>query len=323
MTNSLYPLKFKPILKEKIWGGQKLNTLLNKNSQSPNIGESWEISDVEGNTSIVANGKLIGLSLKQLLEIYKAELIGTKNYKKFGHTFPLLIKFIDAKADLSIQLHPNDEIASRRHNSFGKTEMWYVMQTNPNSNLIIGFNQEMTPEKYLNHLHNKTLTEILNYERVKSGDTFLIKEGKVHSIGSGVMLAEIQQTSDVTYRIYDWDRRDDLGEQRELHTELALEAINFSLKNDFKVEYKKEENKPNKMVCSPYFTTNYLKINQSIKINNTYDSFIIYLCVEGGANISTSNSKEHIKKGETILIPANILEFEITSKNATLLEVYV
>ena len=323
MKKPLYPLKFQPILKEKIWGGQKLKTLLNKDSQLPNVGESWEISDVDGDTSIVANGDIVGQSLKFLLSTYKEDLIGNKNYKLFGDTFPLLIKFIDAKEDLSIQLHPNDEIAAKRHNSFGKTEMWYVMQADPDSNLIVGFNQEMTSEKYLKHLENKTLIEILNFENVKSGDTFIIREGKVHAIGAGVMLAEIQQTSDITYRIYDWDRMDNEGKQRDLHTDLALEAISFNLKNDFKVKYDKTANQSNKMVECPYFTTNYLKINKAINIKNTYDSFIIYMCVEGEAILTTSSYKEHIKTGETILIPANIFEFEITSKNATLLEVYV
>lgn len=323
MKKPLYPLKFQPILKEKIWGGQKLKTLLNKDSQLPNVGESWEISDVDGDTSIVANGDIVGQSLKFLLSTYKEDLIGNKNYKLFGDTFPLLIKFIDAKEDLSIQLHPNDEIAAKRHNSFGKTEMWYVMQADPDSNLIVGFNQEMTSEKYLKHLENKTLIEILNFENVKSGDTFIIREGKVHAIGAGVMLAEIQQTSDITYRIYDWDRMDNEGKQRDLHTDLALEAISFNLKSDFKVNYNKTANQSNKMVECPYFTTNYLKINKAINIKNTYDSFIIYMCVEGEAILTTSSYKEHIKTGETILIPANIFEFEITSKNATLLEVYV
>ncbi|PWK18753.1 type I phosphomannose isomerase catalytic subunit [Xanthomarina spongicola] len=323
MKKPLYPLKFQPILKEKIWGGQKLKTLLNKDSQLPNVGESWEISDVDGDTSIVANGDIVGQSLKFLLSTYKEDLIGNKNYKLFGDTFPLLIKFIDAKEDLSIQLHPNDEIAAKRHNSFGKTEMWYVMQADPDSNLIVGFNQEMTSEKYLKHLENKTLIEILNFENVKSGDTFIIREGKVHAIGAGVMLAEIQQTSDITYRIYDWDRMDNEGKQRDLHTDLALEAISFNLNSDFKVNYNKTANQSNKMVECPYFTTNYLKINKAINIKNTYDSFIIYMCVEGEAILTTSSYKEHIKTGETILIPANIFEFEITSKNATLLEVYV
>ncbi|WP_223033852.1 type I phosphomannose isomerase catalytic subunit [Hanstruepera marina] len=323
MNNNLHPLKFYPILKEKIWGGQKLNTLLNKHSDLPNVGESWEISDVEGDTSIVSNGNLKGKSLKQLLGMYKEELIGAKNFKQFGEKFPLLIKFIDAKEDLSIQLHPNDELAAKRHNSFGKTEMWYVMQSDEDSNLIVGFNQDMTAEKYLKHLEDKTLTKILNFDKVKTGDTYFIEVGRVHAIGAGVLLAEIQQTSDITYRVYDWDRVDDEGNERELHNDLAIDAFNFSMPDNFRVSYSKTENRPNEMVSCPYFTTNYLEVNQTLKKLNNHDSFIIYMCVEGEANITTINSQEHIKKGETILIPAAIKDFEITAKNTTLLEVYV
>ena len=241
MNEQLYPLKFQPILKEKIWGGQKLNKVLNKSSLAKNVGESWEISDVEGDTSIVINGNLKGNSLKQLLEDYKDELIGTKNHKIFGNKFPLLIKFIDAKQDLSIQLHPNDELAAKRHNSFGKTEMWYVMQADDDANLIVGFNQEVTPETYLKHLENKTLTEILNFDTVKTGDTYFIEVGRVHAIGAGVLLAEIQQTSDITYRVYDWDRVDDQGNERELHNDLAIDAIDFEMENDFRVSYSKQD----------------------------------------------------------------------------------
>ena len=319
----LYPLKFDPILKDKIWGGQKLKTLLNKEGNLPNVGESWEISDVEGDTSIVSNGNLKGQSLKELLEVYKADLIGEKNYKIFGNKFPLLIKFIDAKEDLSIQLHPNDELAAKRHNSFGKTEMWYVMQADADANLIVGFNQDMTPETYLNHLENKTLTEILNFDKVKAGDTYFIEVGRVHAIGAGVLLAEIQQTSDITYRVYDWDRVDDEGNERELHNDLAIDAFNFEMKNDFRVDYDTNENTSNQMVSCRYFTTSFLHVTESILKLNTKDSFFIYMCVEGEAMIETEYASEFIKQGETILIPAAIETYKITSTNAKLLEVYV
>lgn len=323
MTNNLYPLKFTPILKDKIWGGQKLKTILNKESNLPNIGESWEISDVEGDTSIVSNGNLKGESLKQLLETFQANLIGTQNYRIFKDKFPLLIKFIDAKEDLSIQLHPNDELAAKRHNSFGKTEMWYVFQADENSNLIVGFNQDMTPETYLKHLEAKTLTKILNFDKVKTGDTYFIEVGRVHAIGAGVMVAEIQQTSDITYRVYDWDRVDDNGNERELHNDLAIDAIDFNMPDNFRVTYNKTENQSNEMVSCPYFTTNYLKVTENVSRVNHHDSFIIYMCVEGHASISANGFTESIQKGETILLPAAIKEYEITSKNVTLLEVYV
>ncbi|WMI65888.1 mannose-6-phosphate isomerase [Aestuariibaculum sp. YM273] len=321
--SQLYPLKFNPILKDKIWGGQKLKTLLNKDSNLPNIGESWEISDVEGDTSIVSNGSLAGQSLKELLETYKGDLIGEKNYKVFENKFPLLIKFIDAKQDLSIQLHPNDELAAKRHNSFGKTEMWYVFQADEDSNLIVGFNQDMTPEKYLEHLENKTLTKILNFDKVQTGDTYFIEVGRVHAIGAGVMVAEIQQTSDITYRVYDWDRVDDQGNERELHNDLAIDAIDFDMPDNFRVTYGKTENTSNEMVSCPYFTTSYLKVTEPLKKENKEDSFLIYMCVEGDAEISANGVTESIKKGETLLLPAAIKNFEIKAKDATLLEVYV
>ena len=323
MSKTLYPIKFQPILKDKIWGGQKLHHILNKQSDLPNIGESWEISDVEGDTSVVINGHLQGQSLKELLHTYRDALVGKKNFDVFGEKFPLLIKFIDAKEDLSIQLHPNDELAAKRHNSFGKTEMWYVMQADDNANLIVGFNQKVTPELYLEHLKNKTLTQILNFDKVTSGDTYFIEVGRVHAIGAGVMLAEIQQTSDITYRVYDWDRVDDQGNERELHNDLALDAIGFDMDDDFRVAYDKTLNQSNEMVRCPYFTTNYLQLNSTIQKENTHDSFIIYICVDGEAEIQTDNFSEKIIKGESILVPASINSFQITSKNATLLEVYV
>tara|TARA_R110002050_G_scaffold118467_3_gene235876 strand:- start:300 stop:1271 length:972 start_codon:yes stop_codon:yes gene_type:complete len=323
MNKLLYPIKFTPILKDKIWGGQKLKTILNKNSELPNIGESWEISDVQGNTSMVSNGSLKGQSLKQLLDTYTSDLIGLQNYRIFKDKFPLLIKFIDAKEDLSIQLHPNDELAAKRHNSFGKTEMWYVLQADEGSNLIVGFNQKVTPEVYLEHLKNKTLTTILNFDKVKTGDTYFIEVGRVHAIGAGVMVAEIQQTSDITYRVYDWDRVDSDGNERELHNDLALDAIDFDMEDNFRVSYKKTENQSNEMVSCPYFTTNYLKVNKTIKRENHHDSFIIYICVEGNVKVTANGFSESINKGETILLPAAISSYEISSKNAILLEVYV
>lgn len=323
MKPLFYPIKFAPILKEKIWGGQKLQSILNKSSDLPNIGESWEISDVEGDVSIISNGAFKGKSLKDLIKTHKSAILGKKNYEVFKDKFPLLIKFIDAKEDLSIQLHPNDALAKKRHNSFGKTEMWYVMQADTDSNLIVGFNQKVTPETYLEYLESNSLTEILNFDKVKSGDTYFIEVGRVHAIGSGVLLAEIQQTSDITYRVYDWDRLDDDGNARDLHNDLAIDAIDFNMDDNFRVDYVKDENQPNQMVSCPYFTTNFLNVNTALHKENNTDSFIIYMCVEGEAQIKTSNTKESIKMGETLLLPAAIHHYEITSKNAKLLEVYV
>jgi len=321
--DALYPLKFQPILKDKIWGGQKLHQILHKPTTSKNAGESWEISDVEGDTSIVANGALQGSSLSYLLETHTSDLLGEKNFQQFGTKFPLLIKFIDAKEDLSVQLHPNDQLAKARHNSFGKTEMWYVVQADPESNLIVGFNQEMTQELYLKHLEDKTLQSILNFDTVKAGDAYFIEVGRIHAIGAGVLLAEIQQTSDITYRVYDWDRVDSEGNERELHNDIALEAFDFDMPDNFRVNYTKDSDSPTELVSCTYFTTNVLKVNDTILKENTHDSFMIYMCVEGKAQIEVDGNQTEISMGETVLIPACIKRFSISANHAKLLEVYV
>ena len=320
---TLYPLKFQPILKDKIWGGQKLQQLLHKSTSSTKAGESWEISDVEGDTSIVANGPLKGTSLKTLMDTYTSDLMGAKNFRQFGNKFPLLIKFIDAKQDLSVQLHPNDKLAKARHNSFGKTEMWYVVQADPASNLIVGFNQEMTPELYVKHLEDKTLQSILNFDAVKAGDTYFIEVGRIHAIGAGVLLAEIQQTSDITYRVYDWDRVDADGNERELHNDIALEAFDFDMPDNFRVQYAPKSNVSTELVSCPYFTTNVLEVTETISKQNTQDSFVIYMCVEGKANLEVDGIVTEFSMGETVLIPACIETFSISSNHAKLLEVYI
>lgn len=323
MKNPLYPLKFQPILKDKIWGGEKLSQHFNKDSSSIKLGESWEISTVPNDISVVSNGELKGKSLQELLNAYKTELLGENNFKRFGEQFPLLIKFIDAKQDLSIQLHPNDELAKTRHKSFGKTEMWYVMQADKDANLIVGFNQKVDKETYLKHLENKTLTQILNFDKVKEGDTYFIEAGRVHAIGAGVMLAEIQQTSDITYRVYDWDRLDADGNERELHNDIAIDAFDFGMKDDFRVEYQKLKNTSNEMVTCPFFTTNFIELDSKLEKENTQDSFIVYMCVDGKVEVSTGTTKDVISKGETILIPASIKNYKLKTEYAKLLEVYV
>ncbi|NLP56963.1 type I phosphomannose isomerase catalytic subunit [Lutibacter sp. B1] len=300
-----YPLKFSPILKDKLWGGDKLVTKLGKKSDLKDIGESWEISDVEGNISVVSNGSLKGKSLRDLLEIYQVELVGKHNYAHFGNNFPLLIKFIDAKQDLSVQVHPDNELSKKRHNSFGKTEMWYIMQADENARLILGFNEEITPDDYVKLLEEKNIMSVLNDVYVKSGDSFFIETGTVHAIGAGIVLAEIQQTSDITYRIYDFDRVDDQGNERELHTELAVDAINFSTESNYVRTYTKEENSLNKVAECEYFKTNFIPVNGKVELDyTTTDSFVIFMCVEGEATITVFGNSETVKFGETILIPA-------------------
>ncbi|WP_366017418.1 type I phosphomannose isomerase catalytic subunit [Lutibacter sp.] len=312
-------------MKEKIWGGNKLVTKLNKNSLLKNIGESWEISDVENNVSIVSNGDLKGKSLKELLQIYKANLIGENNYSNFGDKFPLLIKFIDAKQDLSVQVHPNDKLSKKYHNSFGKTEMWYIVEADKKAKLILGFKDIITPKEYVHLLKEKKIMTVLNSENVKKGDAFFIKPGTVHSIGVGIVLAEIQQTSDITYRIYDFDRVDADGNKRELHTELAIEALNFSNKIDAKRDYSTKINTLNNIVTCTYFKTNFLPVvNEKVIDYSKTDSFVIFMCVEGNATISIFDNSTTVIFGETVLIPANVQEVIITTKmGCKLLEITV
>ena len=323
----LYPLKFTPIYKDKIWGGNKIKTILNKDfGDLPNCGESWEISAVEGNISVVSNGYLAGNSLEELMEVYMGELVGDQVFDTFGIEFPLLIKFIDANDDLSIQVHPNDELAKERHNAFGKTEMWVVLQADAGSKLVAGFNQQVDKDIYLEKLHNNELTDILNFEEVSAGDVYYIPAGRVHAIGKGILLAEIQQTSDITYRIYDYDRKDAQGNPRELHTDLALDAIDFTLYPDYKSHYQPKINESVELVKCKYFTTNLLEINEVVeKDYNQLDSFVIYICIEGILQIETESGSETLQKGETILIPAVIESVRLIpiSPSVKLLEVTI
>ncbi len=319
---SLYPLKFKPILKEKIWGGTKLMQLFQKEGKG-NIGESWELSGVEGDVSVVANGNLKNLKLTELIDTYKEELIGEKVFKNFGNKFPLLFKFIDAREDLSVQLHPDDSLARSRHSSFGKTEMWYIIHVEKEANLILGFNREMDEATYMKYLSAHKISEILHSEKVQTGDAFFIAPGTVHAIGAGVVLAEIQQTSDITYRIYDWDRPDTDGKLRELHTDLAIDAIDYQ-QPDAKLLYSEAENESVLLKSVPYFETNKLLLTTTLERDlSQIDSFVVYMCVEGSAEIETDTTSTTIGKGETVLIPASIKKLNLKTKTATFLEVYI
>jgi len=322
-TSELYPLKFQPVYSYRIWGGEKLKTVLNKNYDEELIGESWEISDVKDNETQVLEGPLKGKTLRELTDMYKSDFVGSKVYKQFGKEFPLLIKFIDAKTPLSIQVHPSNELAKERHNSFGKNEMWYIMQADDNAELIIGFNKEVGKEEYITHLEDSTLMDILNVEKVKVGDTFYIPTGRVHAIGGGVLLAEIQQTSNITYRIYDYNRVDaKTGETRELHTALAVDAIDYNFYDTYKTNYKAELNKSSKLVHSPYFKTNIVEIEGEMNIDySNLDSFVIYMCVDGALKLECQNKSYALNKGESILIPAAIDYVKLTAeKKSRILE---
>lgn len=323
-STSLYPLKFIPILKDRLWGGSKLGEIFGKKLNGDHVGESWEISGVPGDVSVVANGPLKGKDLQELIDLYGESLLGSEIINRFGNEFPILIKFIDAAKDLSIQLHPGDELARERHDSFGKTEMWYIMDADEDAQLIIGFNRDVSPEEYQKSLDENTLLELLHYEPVSEGDTFFISTGKIHAIGAGIMLAEIQQTSDITYRIFDFNRRDQNGELRELHTELAMDAIDYKQKDDFKVKYANRPGESNVMVSCPYFQTNYLNLkeNKSIDLSQR-NSFTIYMCVKGQVDIVAKNGPVSLKTGQTVLIPASILKIELHTEGCRLLEVTI
>ena len=316
-----YPLTFEPIFKERIWGGTKLKDYLNKPISSEITGESWELSTVPESISVVNNGELKGKNLNELIDLYPKEILGKEVFNQFGKQFPLLFKYLDAKTDLSIQLHPNDELAKARHNSFGKTEMWYVMQADENARLIVGFKENSSKEAYLQKLESNDILSLLNEIPVKKGDVFLLETGTIHAIGAGIVIAEIQQTSDITYRIYDWDRVDANGNKRELHTELAIDAINYKT-TAAKKEYTATENKRTSIVDCPYFKTNIIPLNGEISINKNDDSFMVLMCTEGSFEMHLNDEKYMYQTGDTVLIPAVLTSFMLRGKT-TLLEITV
>ncbi len=324
--SDLYPLKFNPIFKEKIWGGQKIKTILGKDfSPAKNCGETWELSGVKGNVSEVSNGALKGKTLTQLIDSQGEELLGKKIIQRFGTEFPLLVKFIDANDDLSVQVHPDDTLARKRHDSFGKTEMWYIMQADEGSSLVTGFNRKMDKETYMDFFNKGQLMDILNQEKVNAGDVYFIPAGRVHTIGKGLLLAEIQQTSDVTYRIYDFDRVDDQGNQRELHVEEALDAIDYEFHDNYRTAYSDPKDGRSKLVSCPYFTTNKLQVDKTLSIDHqALDCFKIYVVLEGKGQIKFDAGVTDLAKGEVILVPASIKKYSLeTSEGLTMLESYI
>ncbi|NDV66217.1 type I phosphomannose isomerase catalytic subunit [Bacteroides sp. 224] len=322
----MYPLKFEPILKPMLWGGDKIIPFKHLSADMKGVGESWEISDVEDNESIVANGPDKGLNLTQMVRKYREELVGESNYARFGNKFPLLIKFIDAREDLSIQVHPTDELAKKRHNSFGKTEMWYVVDADKGAKLRSGFSEEITSKEYKERVYNNTITDVLQEYDIHPGDVFFLPAGRIHSIGAGAFIAEIQQTSNITYRIYDFNRKDAEGKTRELHTDLAREAINYEVLDDYRTQYETEQNAPVELVACPYFTTSLYDMTEEISCDySELDSFVIFICVEGACTLFDDQKNEiTMKAGETVLFPATTQEVQIIPEGAVkLLETYV
>lgn len=323
----LYPLKFTPIFKYRLWGGEKLKSVLNKKYAETNIGESWEISAVEEGETVVAAGSLQGKTLQDLIKEYKGAFLGKAVYEQFGNDFPLLIKFIDAKTPLSIQVHPGNEIAKERHNSFGKNEMWYVMEADAAAELIVGFDKKLAKEAYQKSVADGSILNLMHHENVAEGDTFYIPTGRVHAIGAGVLLAEIQQTSDITYRMFDYNRVDaKTGKLRDLHNDLAIDVIDFECHESYKTSYAAKKNVSNALVHSPYFTSNLLIIEGSLKKDySSLDSFVIYICVAGAIELSCNNEIFSFKRGETMLLPAaqEHVELKAISEGSKLLEVYL
>lgn len=303
----MYPFKFKPILKSTLWGGERIIPYKEIADDRKCVGESWELSGVKGNESVIANGGLAGMTLPELIEREGARLLGKANYERFGNEFPLLIKFIDARQDLSIQVHPDDRLAAVRHGSKGKTEMWYVVSADDGARLRSGFAREVTPREYVESVEDNTITDLLAEYEIKAGDVFFLPAGRVHSIGAGAFIAEIQQTSDITYRIYDFNRRDADGNTRELHTELAKDAISYEVEKDYRTHYMERENDGVVLVDCPYFTTSLYRLTAGTKLElASLDSFLVLIAVEGKAVITDdSGNTVGVHQGETVLLPAD------------------
>ena len=322
----LYPLTFKPILKSVIWGGSQICPFKGITPTEEGVGESWELSHVDDNFSVVAEGELANKSLDELIKEYGKELVGGKVMERFGSRFPLLIKFIDARDNLSIQVHPDDELAKVRHNSFGKTEMWYVSKADKGASLYSGFSQQIDKEEYVKRVGNNTIMDVLKKYDVSEGDVFFLPAGRVHAIGAGCFIAEIQQTSNITYRIYDYNRKDKNGNTRELHTELAKDAIDYTLYPDYRTHYKAHTNATVNLADCKYFTTNLIELDTvMVRDFEELDSFVVYICMEGSATLRDSNGYEiRIHQGQTALIPANNKTVAIIpAPKAKFLEAYI
>lgn len=311
----LKPLTFVPYLKSVIWGGNKICVYKGIEQPEPNIGESWEISAVPGHESVIAEGKYKGLKITELIDRFPKEILGTKVIEKYGRTFPLLIKIIDAADNLSVQVHPDDELARLRHNSLGKTEMWYIIDSDKGAKIFSGLNTGMTPDDYIRRVADGTFAETLAIHDSEAGDVFFLPAGRVHAIGAGNLLAEIQESSDITYRIYDYDRRDANGNTRELHTELAKDAIDFSVYPDYKSP-RPDENDPDTIVAScRHFTTRRIIINGSCSFNTSPDCFSVLICVKGDIEINGLT----IPRGHSVLIPAALNKINLDGNGVALL----
>ncbi len=308
-----YPLTFEPLYKEKIWGGTQLNKLKQIQPPLPKLGESWEISDVGDDVSIVLKGALANKSLRWILEKYSEQVMGKRVSQRFGTQFPILIKYINAAQDLSIQLHPDDMIAKAKHDSFGKTEMWYVMDSDPGAGLTLGFKETTNEVAFAKAIQNNHLPALLNFQTTEKGDSFLIKPGFVHAIGAGITLAEIQQSSDLTYRVHDYNRLDDAGNPRELHVEEAIAAADYSMAEGHQIQYDRDLLGRQKLAETNYFETDILQFTGTHAIQLCPDeSFTIVMNVGESCNLSHKGESYSFNNAQTYLIPAAIKELDVT-----------
>lgn len=316
LTAMLYPLKFRPRLKARVWGGDALlsrkGAFLRRADKGRKIGESWDISCMKGDESVVSAGLLKGNNLRELVEVYMGDLTGEKLFDRFGEMFPLLVKTLDCRDRLSVQVHPGDALAAERHDSFGKTEMWYILSADEGASLYVGLRDGVTREEYLRAVSEGSLPSLLNRIDVARGDVLYIPAGTVHAIAGGVYMVEIQQSSDITYRIYDWDRTDDDGHPRELHTALAVDAIDFDSPRNYKIDYRSVANQAVPLVSSPCFTVNLIDVEGSAIRDREGDTFAIYVCVGGSGVLHAGGFSETMAEGESVLVPADLpqVEFE-------------
>ena len=316
--------KFNPLLKSILWGGEKIVPFKHLTSDQKQVGESWEISGVKDNESVVSNGEYKGWTLNKLVETLKDKLVGKENYERFGNEFPLLVKFIDARQQLSIQVHPTDEQAQAKGLGRGKTEMWYVMESDADASLRSGLKQKITPEQYKEMVENDTITEALCEYPVKEGDVFFLPAGRIHSIGAGCFLAEIQETSDVTYRIYDFKRQDTEGNYRQLHTKEAAECIDYTVYPDYRTQYESRQNEPVELVSCPYFTTSVYDLTEPMTLDySDLDSFVIFVGLKGEGEITDAEGNTiSVRAGESVLLPATATTVKV-SGTVKFLESYV
>ena len=318
----LYPLRFRPILKQPIWGGKRIISFKHLTTDAETVGESWEISSLPGNESIVAEGPLAGAALGQLVADYGERLVGRESLERYGTTFPLLVKFIDARSDLSIQVHPGDELARRRHGSLGKSEMWYVIEAEPGAQIISGLTAPLTPQDYRKRVEEGSFTDVLKYHDAHPGDVFYLPAGRIHAIGGGVFLAEIQEASDVTYRIFDYNRLDRDGRPRRLHTDWAEEAIDYRAFPDYRTRYRARSNEPVELLATPHFGVTLYDLDRPQDCDySERDSFVILLCTEGRSRLRVlcrdaapaagSLTEHEFCAGDTLLLPATAQSMHI------------